>query len=123
MALGRILGIAATLALIAAPVTAETFFLSVPGLCDDPGEGIELADAIYLTKTGLDGHSFGCEWPSNAGRKVLRGEWSVTTKAQCSNGTGSWQAEFEIVNQEDGTLRVFQSTGGISPVVFYRCEG
>jgi len=112
----------AALALMAAPVASETFFLSMPGLCDAPYEEIELADAIYLTKTGIDSHFFGCEWPEKAGQAILRGAPSVTTKAQCANGTGSWQAELEIVSQEDGSLRVFQSTGGISPVVFYRCN-
>ncbi len=112
----------ANMALATVPAMAEAFWLSEPGLCDaDDGE-IEEMDVIYLTTTGLSSHFFGCEWPLKAGEAILRGEWSVSTVASCSNATGTWEAEFEIVRQGDGSVRVFQESGGISPVRFFHCD-
>ncbi len=106
----------------AASAGAETFWLSEPGLCDADHGKIEEMDVIYLTKTGISSHWFSCEWPQKTGQAILRGEQSVSTKASCSNATNTWKAELEIVNQGDRSVRVFQESGGISPVRFFQCN-
>ena len=114
----------ATSALAVAPVraVAETFWLSAPDLCTaDIGE-IEESGAIYLTKHGISSHDIDCQWPLKAGEALLQGEWSVTTRASCTSSTGVWNAELEIVQQNDGTVQVFQESGGLSPIQFYRCD-
>ncbi len=112
----------ANTALAAAPAVAETFWLSEPGLCDADDGKIEEMDVIYLTKTGISSHWFSCEWPLKAGLAILRGEREVSTNANCSNATSTWEAELAIVRQGDGSVRVSQESGGISPVRFFRCD-
>ncbi len=106
----------------AAPALAETFWLSEPGLCKADDGVIEEMDAIYLTKTGINNHYFSCQWPEKAGEALLRGEQFVMTEAKCSTATATWTAKLEIVRQGNRTVRVFQETGGISPVRFFRCD-
>lgn len=110
---------------IAAPSLglAEPFWLSEPGYCDADYAVIEDADVIYLTANGINSHWFGCQWPSPARRALLRGDQNILTSADCSNATTTWEADFDIVRQPDGALRVHQETGGISPVTFYHCPG
>ena len=112
----------ANTALVAAPAVAETFWLSESGLCDaDPGK-IEEMDVIYLRKTGIGSHWFSCEWPLKTGRAILRGEREVSVNASCSNATTTWKAKLDIVRQGDGSVKVNQESGGISPVRFFRCD-
>jgi len=109
--------------LFVAPVLAEPFFLSEPGLCDVDEGVVEDMDAIYLTKTGIANHSFGCAWPVEVGEAIFRGDRNVTTVAECGTATETWQAQLEIVKWDDNSVRVFQHSGGISPVRFFRCDG
>ncbi len=105
-----------------APAAGETFWLSEPGFCKADHGKIEEMDAIYLTKTGINSHWFSCEWPLKAGQAILRSEQEVSTIASCSNATSSWKAKFDIVRQDDGSVKVHQESGGISPVRFFRCD-
>ena len=102
-------------------LASEPFWLSEPGLCEADDGVIEEMDVIYLTGSGINSHYFSCTWPTKAGQALLRGDQSIDTKAKCANATGTWDAEFEIVRQEDGSVRVFQESGGITPVRFFRC--
>ncbi|QIE47048.1 hypothetical protein G5B38_16790 [Pseudohalocynthiibacter aestuariivivens] len=99
----------------------EAFYLSDPDFCDADEGDIEDNSIIRLTSSGLATHEFSCEWPLEAGKAILRGEQSVLTTAQCGTATSRWQAELEIVQWNANSVRIFQNSGGISPVRFYRC--
>lgn len=110
------------MALVASSALAETFWLSEVGYCGADPAVIEDNDIIYLTERGISTHWFSCEWPAKVGRSILRGEQEVSTNARCANATSTWDAELTIVQQGDGSVRVNQESGGISPVRFFRCE-
>jgi len=109
------------LLLLTPPLRAEVFWLSEPGYCDADYAVIEDDEVMHLTGRGIRTHSFSCEWSEAAAQEILNGKVYVTTRARCSNATGTWAADLEIVRQTDDTLRVFQSSGGLSPVRFYPC--
>ena len=116
------LALAGLAAMSSLAIAAEPFWLSEPGLCKADHGVIEEKDAIYLTGTGINSHFFSCQWPASAGEGLFKGEQFIRIKAKCSNATSSWQAAFEIVRQQDGSLQVFQESGGLSPVRFFRCN-
>lgn len=111
------------LLILALPLHADTVWLSEPGYCDAPVEVIEDDSVMVLSFNGIRTHDFSCEWPAEAAAALFRDDGEVTVIAQCGNATGTWQATLDIVPQSDGALRVFQRSGGLSPVRFIRCDG
>ena len=74
-----------------------------------------------LSDRSMGNHFFDCSFSKSVSKALVKERW-VETEAQCENSTDSWKAVFEIVSEEDGSLNVFQKSGGLSPVRFYRCN-
>ncbi|UYV36359.1 hypothetical protein N4R57_15240 [Rhodobacteraceae bacterium D3-12] len=116
--------LASALLLVALPLgaAAETFYLSQPGLCGADDGVIEERDVIYLQDRGINSHFFGCDFPNPVLADLAAGrELRITSK--CASATTRWTADFILVPQGDGNVKAHQTSGGLSPVLFYRCTG
>lgn len=112
----------AMLLLLALPVSAgEISYYSQPGLCNVHDGVLEESDAIHLDDRSLGNHYFDCSFKIPIA-KALQKDGGAQTEARCENGTGNWTAKFEIVKRDDGTLHVFQESGGLSPMRFHPCQ-
>lgn len=116
--------VASALLLLALPLgaAAETFYLSQPGLCAADDGVIEEVDAIYLQDRGINSHFFGCDFPRPVLADLAAGRVLKIT-SNCASATTTWTAAFTLVPQDDGNVKVHQASGGLSPILFYRCSG
>jgi hypothetical protein len=102
------------------PTAADPLYYSMPGLCEASDLDLEMSDAVRLIDGSMENHFFGCYWTP-----AFTEGWQdrfINADATCNSEFGEWSARFEMVSQSDGTLHVFQETGGISPVRFYPCN-